>query len=177
MQIHWRNASEVSDEVRAKATGQLEKLAAHHRDLIDVFVDVERRSAHHVQAARRIAIRCQARGADLVAHGEAESLDLALRDALRTFRREVEKLRGRRRDARSEPAAGAPLGGVVDRVDRAAGHGFLITDAGERVYFHRNAVGGGLEFERLEGGESVALDFEAGEAGPQATFVHPARAR
>jgi cold shock CspA family protein len=60
-------------------------------------------------------------------------------------------------------------------VERSAGYGFLVTDGGERVYFHRNAVGGGLEFERLEGGEAVALNYEAGDSGLQATFVHALR--
>ncbi len=172
MEIHWRNAQELSDEQRAKAEEQLSELAAHHRDLIDLTVDVERPTAHHRKGARRVEVRCQARGASLIAHGEAEELGFALRDALRTFRREVERMRTRRRDARSEQPAAAPLRGVVDRVQRADGFGFLITDAGERVYFHRNAVGGGLEFDRLEGGEAVALNYEAGSDGLQATFVH-----
>jgi cold shock CspA family protein/ribosome-associated translation inhibitor RaiA len=171
MEIHWRNAQEIDAEQRAKAAAQLEKLAEHHRDLIDLFVDVERASAHHKQATRRVEIRCQARGAHLVANGEGGDVALALREALRTFRREVERLRGRRRDARAERPAEPPLRGVIDRVERAGGFGFLITDAGERVYFHRNAVGGGLEFDRLEGGETVALNYEAGSDGLQATFV------
>jgi cold shock CspA family protein/ribosome-associated translation inhibitor RaiA len=174
MEIHWRNAQEIDEAQRAKASEQLTELAAHHRDLIDLAVDVERPSAHHRKGARRVEIRCQARGANLVAHGEADSVTLALRDALRTFRREVERMRARRRDARAEQPAEPPLRGVIDRVERASGFGFLITDAGERVYFHRNAVGGGLDFDRLEGGETVALDYEAGAQGLQATFVHSA---
>jgi ribosomal subunit interface protein len=171
MEIHWRNAKELSGDVRAKAEEQLAKLAEHHRDMIDLTVDVERKSAHHKLGKRRVEIRCQARGTNLVANGEADELGLALRDALRTFRREVEKLRDRRRDARAERPAEPPLRGVIDRVERAGGFGFLITDAGERVYFHRNAVGGGLDFDRLEGGETVALNYEAGGEGLQATFV------
>jgi ribosome-associated translation inhibitor RaiA len=101
MEIHWRNAQEIGDEQRTKAREQIEKLAEHHRDLIDVFVDVERASAHHKRGARRVELRCQARGAELVAHGEADDVELALREALRTFRHEVERLRARRRDARS----------------------------------------------------------------------------
>lgn len=173
MEIHWRNAQEIPELARAKAAEQLGKLAEHHRDLIDVFVDVERKSAHHRAGSRRVEIRCQARGADLVAHGEADELGLALRDAVRTFRREVERMRGRRRDARAEQPAEPRVRGVVDRVEREQGYGFLVTDAGERVYFHRNAVGGGLAFEALEGGEPVALDYEAGEDGLQATYVRP----
>jgi ribosome-associated translation inhibitor RaiA len=105
MEIHWRNAHEIDDAQREKAAIQLAKLAGEHNDLIDVVVDVERASAHHKQGTRRVEIRCQARGADLVANGEADDLALALRDSLRTFRREVERLRGRRRDASTRPAS------------------------------------------------------------------------
>lgn len=173
MEIHWRNATEIGEEARAKAEELLAKLGSHHRDLIDVTIDVERATAHHRQGRRRVEIRCQARGQNLVANGASDEIGLALRDALRTFRREVEKLRGRRRDARSAQPAQPALRGVIDRVAREEGHGFLITDAGERVYFHRNALGGGLRFDALAEGESVALDYEAGEHGLQATFVRP----
>ena len=171
MEIHWRNPQEITEKERSKTEARLSKLGEHHRDLIDVIIDVERATPHHRQGERSVEIRCQARGANLVASGAADDVDLALRNALRTFRREVEKLRDKRRDARAERPAEPPLRGVVDRVARDEGHGFLITDAGERVYFHRNAVGGGLHFDALEGGESVALDYEAGEHGLQATFV------
>lgn len=157
----------------AKAEAQLAKLGEDHRDLIDVTVDVERATAHHRKGQRRVEIRCQARAQSLVATGAAVELDLALRNATRTLRREVEKLRAKRRDTRSERSAEPPLRGVIDRVAPDQGHGFLITDAGERVYFHRNAACGGLRFDALEGGESVALNYEAGEHGLQATFVRP----
>jgi cold shock CspA family protein len=39
------------------------------------------------------------------------------------------------------------------------------------VYFHRNAVRPGLRFQELEEGQRVALNFEAGEKGLQATVV------
>jgi ribosome-associated translation inhibitor RaiA/cold shock CspA family protein len=173
MEIHWRNAQEIDDAERAKAEDQLAKLAEHHRDLIDVFIDVERRSEHHRSGRRSVEVRCQARGGNLVAHGAGDEVGLALRDAVRTFRREVERMRDRRRDAREERPPEPPLRGVIDRVDRAGDHGFLITGDGERVYFHRNAVGGGLDFDALEGGEAVALNYEAGANGLQATFVKP----
>lgn len=171
MQIHWRNAHELNDLARTRVDEQLQKLAEHHRDLIDVFIDVERRSEHHRGGPRKVEIRCQARGADLVAHGHADEVGLALRDAVRTFRREVTRLRDRRRDAREERPAEPPLRGVIDRIVREGDHGFLITGDGERVYFHRNAVGGGLDFDALEGGEAVALNYEAGADGLQATYV------
>ena len=41
------------------------------------------------------------------------------------------------------------------------------------MYFHRNALHGGLDFERLEEGQRVGLDVEGGEKGLQATVVRP----
>ena len=60
---------------------------------------------------------------------------------------------------------------MIDEVLPGEGYGFILTDAGERVYFHRNAVQGELDFERLEPGQRVGLDLEGGEKGPQATVV------
>ncbi len=171
MEIHWRNAQEIDDALRAKVEAQLLRLAEHHRDLIDLWIDVERPSEHHRVSARSVEIRCQARGAELVAHGAHEALRSALLEATRSFKREVKRLRARRRDARAIRPEAPPMRGVVDRVLRDQDYGFLLTDAGERVYFHRNAVGSGLDFDRLEGGETVALDYEAGAEGLQATFV------
>jgi len=61
----------------------------------------------------------------------------------------------------------------MDRALFDQGYGFILTDAGGRVYFHRNAVHGGLEFEQLEEGQRVGLNIEAGDEGPQATVVLP----
>ncbi len=173
MEIHWRNAQEIDDELREKVEQQIERLAAHHRDLIDATVDVQRRSEHHRLGARSVEIRCQARGANLVAHGTHESLPVALNEALHSFRREVQRLRERRRDAREQQPPDSPMHGVIDEIVRSEGYGFLLTDDGERVYFHRNAVGPGLDFDRLQGGEEVSLNYEAGAQGLQATFVKP----
>jgi ribosome-associated translation inhibitor RaiA len=103
MQIHWRNAQEIDEQSRDAAVAQLEALAAHHRDLIDLWIDVEPQSAHHRSGPRSVELRCQARGAELVVHGKADELGLALRDALRRFERSVQRLRGERRDSRGEP--------------------------------------------------------------------------
>jgi len=170
MQIHWRNAKGLEPRDRENATERLERLARDHTDLIDIWVDFEK-NAHHRHGSGKVTIRCQARQAELVAHGNHDEEAIALRNALETFEREVKKMRGRRRDRRVERPAAPPVQGVVDRIVADEDHGFVITDAGERVYFHANAVGGGLEFESLAEGQSVALNFEAGEKGLQATVV------
>lgn len=173
MEVHWRRPNELTEDIRLGAEARLQRLAEGHTDLIKAWIDVGV-DGHHRKGSGRVAIRCQARGTELVAHGEREDAELALHDALQVFEREVKRMRARRKDKRLERQVGPTLRGVVDRVDAGADHGFVITDAGERVYFHRNALSG-LDFAALEEGQAVALEVEAGERGLQATVVAPAR--
>jgi cold shock CspA family protein/ribosome-associated translation inhibitor RaiA len=173
MQIHWHQADSIPEEERSAVAARLEALAAGHTDLIDLWIDVEE-SRHHRHGGDAVAIRCQARGREIVARHEADEAGLALREALAAFERDVRRWRERRIRARSEAPAAPPRLGIVDRVLRDAGYGFLLTDAGERVYFHANALTRGLRFETLNEGDRVGLDYEPGEKGPQAIFVEPA---
>jgi ribosome-associated translation inhibitor RaiA/cold shock CspA family protein len=173
VQVHWRHPNELSEEIRQEAEARLQRLANGHSDLIDTWIDVAL-DGHHRKGHGRVAIRCQARGTEIVAHGNREDAELALHEALVVFEREVKRMRERRKDRRVERTAGPTLRGVVDRVEAGSDHGFLITDAGERVYFHRNALAGGLRFDALQEGETVALEVEAGRDGLQATVVVPA---
>jgi cold shock CspA family protein/ribosome-associated translation inhibitor RaiA len=170
MQIHWVHAAELGEQEKADAEARLLALAEGHNDLIDVRITA-RASGHHRHGDREIRITCEARGREIVAARTRPDLGLALVEALDSFEGEVRRMRGRRRDQRSERAAEPPHLGVVDRIDRAEGFGFVITDGGLQVYFHRNAVRGGLDFERLAEGDRVGLNFEAGNEGPQATAV------
>jgi cold shock CspA family protein len=75
-------------------------------------------------------------------------------------------MRERRTEQRSERPAAPPHLGIVDRIFREEGYGFVLTDGGEQVYFHRNAVRGALDFDRLAEGDRVGLNLEAGDEGP-----------
>lgn len=61
--------------------------------------------------------------------------------------------------------------GIADRIFREEGYGFILTDEGAQVYFHRNTVKAGVDFERLQEADRVALNVEAGREGLQATSV------
>ncbi len=172
MEIHWRKAEKLTDDERGAAESLLESLAGDHNDLIDIWIEVDE-SPHHRQGNATVSIRCQARGEELVVRERATDPSLALRDTLDAFDRDVRKMRGRRRSRRTERPPAPPHLGVVDAVFAEEGYGFLVTDGGERVYFHRNAVSKGLAFETLDEGQRVALNYEAGEKGLQATFVAP----
>lgn len=172
MQVHWHNPNELTNEMRSDAEARLQRLANGHSDLIDAWIDVAR-DGHHRKGHGRVAIRCQARGTELVAHAERDDAELALGVALQVFEREVKRMRQRRKERRLERPT-PPLHGVIDSVRCAANHGFLIADTGERVYFHRNALVGGLTLEALSEGQSVFLEVDGGEQGLHATYVRAA---
>jgi cold shock CspA family protein/ribosome-associated translation inhibitor RaiA len=170
MEIHWRNADGLRPETRAAAEERFGRLAEGHEDLMDVRISA-RPTGHHRHGGHEVRIVCQARGKELVAARERADLELSFNEALDAFEREVWRMRHRRRQERSERPAGPPELGVIDRVLHGQGFGFILTDSGDRVYFHRNAVKGGLDFQALAEGQRVGLNLEAGERGLQATAV------
>jgi ribosomal subunit interface protein len=172
MEIHWKDLEDIPDDDRRTIEGRLDALASGHSDLIDVRL-AAKRNRHHQHGAQEVRITCQARGTEIVAARTRPDVGAALDEALDAFEREVRRMRDRRSDRRVERVAGAPELGIVDRVFADEGYGFILTDAGDQVYFHRNAVHGGLAFGALEEGQRVGLNIEGGEKGPQATTVVP----
>jgi CspA family cold shock protein len=171
MEIHWTHVEDIEASERQAAEDRIRGLSNGHSDLIDVRV-VASKTRHHRRGGCEVRIVCLARGKEIVARRMADNVGLALNEALDAFEREVRRLRDRRAGHRTEAAMPPDLG-IVDRVHED-GFGFVLTDRGEQVYFHRNAVSGGLEFDQLEEGQRVALSIGEGEEGPQATAVIPA---
>jgi cold shock CspA family protein/ribosome-associated translation inhibitor RaiA len=173
MQVHWIHPEVFRDELRSAVEQRLERLAAGHTDLIDIRI-AARTTPHHRHGNQEVRIVCQARGQEIVAARTRLEAALALEEAFEAFEREVRALRSRRNDPRGRVETAPPELGIVDRVFRDEGYGFILTDAGDRVYFHRNALHGGLAFDALVEGQRVGLDIEPGEEGVQATVVRPA---
>jgi cold shock CspA family protein/ribosome-associated translation inhibitor RaiA len=174
MEIHWRRPGELSEAEQTLAQERIESLAKGHHDLIDVWIEVEPGSPHHRLGVERVSIRAQARGKTIVAHAEEENRTAALRAALDRFDREVHRMRHKRIDRRTaRPPSSPPHLGIIDRVFPDRGYGFLLSDSGEQIYFHQNALNAPLEFDALEEGARVAFNFEAGDEGLQATVVSP----
>jgi cold shock CspA family protein len=173
MEIHWHHPEGFRDGDRQAAEDRIRELARDRADLIDVRIAV-RPTGHHRHGGQEVRITCKARGQEIVAARTRPDPGIALNEALDAFEREVWRMRHRRTQRREErPAPPAELG-VIDEVLADEGYGFILTDGGERVYFHRNAVSGGLAFERLAEGQRVGLNLEGGQRGPQATVVVPA---
>jgi ribosomal subunit interface protein len=163
----------LTDNERGAIEQRIERLAADHTDLIDVRIS-GRTNRHHRLGGQEVRITAEARGREIVAARTGLEIGLALNEAMDAFERELRRLRDRRLSRRSEQPPAPPHLGIVDRVFHEDGYGFVLTDDGEQVYFHRNAVKGGFVFEELEEGDRVALNVEAGDEGPQANAIHPA---
>jgi cold shock CspA family protein len=174
MELHWRHPEAFREQDRVLAEERIRELAGDHSDLIDVRISA-RLTAHHRHGGQEVRITCEARGKEIVAARTRPDAGLGLNETLDAFEREVWRMRHRRTQQRREWPAEPPELGVVDQIRLDEGYGFVVTDAGLRVYFHRNAVHGGLEFERLAEGQRVALNIEGGAKGPQATFIAAAR--
>jgi len=170
VKIHWVGFQELEESERVEVEARLESLAMGHDDLIDLRI-AGRPTRHHQHGGQEVRITCQARGREIVAARTRADLGLALNEVLDVFEREVHRLREKRRDLSRARVPAPPHLGIVDRIFRDDGYGFILTDAGMQVYFHRNAVKEGLEFDRLEESDRVALNVEEGREGPQATTV------
>jgi ribosomal subunit interface protein len=175
METHWVNPDRFREADRRLVEKRLSELTRDRTDVIDVRI-AARPNAHHRHSGQEVRITCEARGREIVAARTRADAGLALNEALDVLERELTRMRHRRTQRREERARPSPPRelGVIDEVFADQGYGFILTDGGESVYFHRNALHGGLEIDRLEEGQRVGLDFEGGSKGLQATFVRPA---
>jgi len=173
MEIHWVNPNVFAEGVRSRVEERILALTDGRSDVIDVRITA-RQSGHHRHGDQEVRITCDARGKEIVASRTRPDAGLALNEAMDVFEQELGRMRSRRSEPRKgrEAHAAPPESGVIDEIRADRDHGFILTDAGERVYFHRNAVRE-LAFERLEEGQRVSLNLEAGDEGLQATVVRP----
>jgi cold shock CspA family protein len=100
--------------------------------------------------------------------GGHERLDVAIRDAFRTLRRQLQDWIARTRG--EVKTHEAPPQGRVARIFADDGYGFIEAADGREIYFHENAVLNG-DFAQLEVGTAVAFAEEQGDEGPQASTV------
>ena len=62
--------------------------------------------------------------------------------------------------------------GKIRRLMRERGYGFITTQDGKDLFFHRTALRG-VRLESLKEGQSVEFEVEEGLRGPRAVNVRP----
>lgn len=132
---------------------------------------------HHRQGLFEVHIHVTLPGGREVAVGRLPQADeryadahFAVKDTFRRARRQLDEKTGKMEDT---PKAGPPpiLAATTGRVARLfEDYGFVETDDGDELYFHRNAVAG-KAFGQLAEGTRVSFAVEDGPQGPQAARV------
>jgi len=98
-----------------------------------------------------------------------EQLPTVIRRAFGAMRRQLRKLVEKQHgDIKAHPEQ--EMRGVVTRLFREQGYGFIKGLGGEEVYFHKNSLPEN-DFDRLEIGAGVRWVEQAGDKGPQASTV------
>lgn len=168
---------EHSDAVEAAAREHAERLDKFHPRIMScrVLVEATHRRPRTAGTVYDVRVHVTVPGGDLFAHDEPppqrfhEDVYIAIRDAFDRMRRELEDYaRERRQDVKTHEAAARE--GRVTKLFPDRGYGFLETEDGLAVYFHRNSVLA-HGFDRLRVGTVVRFVEEAGDQGPQASTV------
>ncbi len=102
-------------------------------------------------------------------HHSHEDPYVALRDAFRAVRRQLEDYERERHPPRKTHIG--PPHGWISELHPEEDFGRIETEDGRFIYFHRNSVVNAA-FEQLSVGTEVRFDEELGDLGPQASTVH-----
>jgi cold shock CspA family protein/ribosome-associated translation inhibitor RaiA len=166
--------STAIEELIRKQAAKLERACDH---IISCRVAVEKPQEHQ-KSGNPFRVRIDVTVPpehELVAVREAGEGDLhqqlatVIRDAFGAMRRQLRKLVEKQHgDVKAHPAQ--EMSGVVVRLFRDQGYGFIKALDSQEIYFHKNSLPAG-EFERLEVGTGVQWVEQQGDKGPQASTV------
>jgi cold shock CspA family protein/ribosome-associated translation inhibitor RaiA len=175
LQVSFRNIDH-SDAIEAYAAEQAAKLETFYPRLIGCRVVIEAPHArHHKGRVYHVRVDLTVPGEEIVVrrdpaeHAAHTDLHVAIRDAFHAAQRHLQDYVRRHQPQAAKSRVEPPHARVVRLLpDRDCG--FLVTDDGREIYFHRNAVVGGA-YERLEIGTEVRFMESQGDEGPQASTV------
>jgi cold shock CspA family protein len=176
VQVSFRGIP-ISDEIEARCVKEAEKLERYAQRITSCRVVIA--APHHRQMSGNvyeIRVDVTLPGFEIIAnrtppaHRASENVDIALREAFDSARRQLEDAVRRQRGAVKMHSP--PGHGRVARLVPEEAHGFLECPDGHEVYFHAHSVSG-AKFEDLAVGTQVRFLEERGDDGPQATSVTP----
>jgi len=168
--FHGLTPSTAIEQYVERKAEKLEHIDQHMTSC-HVTIDAPHR---HSREGRRYSVRIDVRipGNEIAISrelGDSEqdayaAIDEAFDEAKRRLKEAVDVRRG---DVKSHEHA---LRGRVAKLFDYEGYGFIETETGDEIYFHKNSVLNGA-FERLERGDRVRFIEEEGDDGIHATSV------
>lgn len=163
---------DLSDQAKERIEELASKLEQYDPRMTSCHVVCEAPNRHQLTGVHyQIRIEMGVPGRTLiVTRQHKEDLNAAIRDAFDAARRELEDA-VRMRDGRVKEKEGGLANGTVLRVFRDKNYGFIESEDGTEIYFHRNSVMKG-NFDELHEGVHVHYAEEMGDKGPQATRVN-----
>jgi cold shock CspA family protein/ribosome-associated translation inhibitor RaiA len=173
LEIESRNVA-MTPRWKMEIEERMADLQSGHDDIIHGRVTLTK-NRHHKKAQRvaeALVVVTLPKRHTFTARKEEKTFEEAIRAAFFAVEIELRKFREKRATTDVRTAPIPPLRGVISKLFRDQGYGFILKDGGGEVYFHRNALHG-LQFEQLEDGTEVVFNVEDGEKGPQATTVNP----
>ncbi len=160
---------DIQPDWRSLIDERLARLAERYPRIIRVHVTL-RHGRHHQQGIEEVDIVATCPGATLRAAKREEKMRDALHAALDAIEREAVGHHEKRRHFAKAP--GPRPSGTIVRLLTDRDYGFIRTEDGEEIYFHRNALHE-LDFASLKLGVPVEIEIERGERGLQASRVFP----
>lgn len=170
LQIEGRHTS-VTPEWRDDIEARVAELHPGHNDITHVRVTLTKHDHKKADDSYDVLIVVQIPGHTLTARKQEDSFEEAIREAFAAMEVELEKIQEKLASHEVRVSA-PPERGVVQKLFKDEGYGFILLEDGTQVYFHRNAVHD-MVFDEMEDGMEVSLNIEPGEQGPQATTVNP----
>lgn len=175
LQITFRGM-EPSAAVEARIRERVERLDRFHSRITSCRVVVESPHRHHHQGRLfHVRIDVTVPQHEIVVNRDptdkhaSEDVFVAIRDAFEAVQRQLESYA--RKDRGEIKTHNDVSLAHVSQLAQDKGFGYLTTEDGREVYFHRNSVSP-PGFDTLRVGTPVRYREEPGEKGPRAVSVH-----
>ncbi len=168
LQIEGRHV-DVTPELTSEIQSRVADLHPGH-EVTHIRVTLTKHDHRKAEDSYDVLLVVQIPGHTVTARKQENSFEEAIRDAFAAMEVKLGKVREKRASHEVRITV-PPEKGVVSKLFRDEGYGFITLENGTEVYFHRNAVHD-LSFEEMDDGMEVILNVEPGENGLQATTVN-----
>jgi len=175
LQIEGRNV-DIRNSWQEKINEEKERLGRHHPGLVHHLRVAIEETAGHKSGGFEVKVVAAVPNDTLVVTRKGESVRPLLVEAFDTLGLLLKELQRKRRQTYKvgEEAGAGSLAGSIKALFPAESYGFIMTPAGEEVYFHENSLKD-VGMEELAEGAAIQFGLGEGDKGPTAAWVRLVR--